>query len=76
MSRRRGYGEREAGAAAIEYVMLLGFITAMVLFLFQALYPSGAQDIESMINAWGDKLARQIAGEKIEKGNEDSWGAE
>jgi Flp pilus assembly pilin Flp len=65
---------RESGAAAIEYVMLLGFITALVLFFFGLLYPSGAEDFESLINAWGDKLATQIAGEPIDKSTEDAWG--
>jgi Flp pilus assembly pilin Flp len=63
----------EAGAVFIEYVMILGFVTAMILFLFSVLYPSAGQDIESLINAWGDKLATQIAGDKIDKSS-DAWG--
>jgi len=62
------------GAAMIEYVMILGFITALVIFLFGLLYPAAGQDIETMINAWGDKLATQIAGDKMDEGNSDSWG--
>jgi Flp pilus assembly pilin Flp len=66
--------KRESGAAMIEYVMILGFVTALVLFLFRLLYPSGAQDIESLINAWGDKLATQIAGDKMDDTTEDAYG--
>ena len=54
--------------------MILGFITALVIFLFSLLYPAAGQDIETLINAWGDKLATQIAGDKIDEGNTDSWG--
>jgi hypothetical protein len=49
----------------IEYVMLLGFITALIVFLFGLLYPQGAEDIETLINRWGNKLATQIAGDQI-----------
>jgi Flp pilus assembly pilin Flp len=63
----------DAGAALIEYVMILGFVTALVIFLFRLLYPSAGQDIESLVNAWGDKLATQIAGDKIEESS-DAWG--
>jgi len=66
----------ERGAVFIEYVMILGFVTAMILFLMGLLYPSAGQDIESLINAWGDKLATQIAGDKIDKSSEDAWGIE
>jgi len=66
--------DREAGAAMIEYVMLLGFITALVVFLFSLLYPSAGRDIESLVNAWGEKLATQIAGDKIDDSSEDAWG--
>ena len=65
---------KEAGAAMIEYIMLLGFITAVIVFLFKLLYPSAGKDIETLVNQWGDKLATQIAGDKISKGNEDAWG--
>ena len=58
----------------IEYVMLLGFLTALVIFLFSLLYPSGAKSIETLVYEWGDKLATQIAGDKISKDNEDAWG--
>lgn len=67
-------GNRQAGAALIEYVMLLGFITALVIFLFSLLYPSGAKSIETLVHEWGDKLATQIAGDRITKDNEDAWG--
>jgi len=64
----------DSGAAMIEYVMILGFITALVLFLFGLLYPAAGEDIETLINAWGDKLATQIAGDKMDEGSSDSWG--
>jgi Flp pilus assembly pilin Flp len=64
---------REAGAAFIEYVMLLGFITALVLFLLRLLYPSSATNFETLINQWGDKIAREIAGDKITE-DSDAWG--
>jgi len=73
MSERRSENG-EAGAAMIEYVMILGFITALVIFLFSLLYPSAGKDIETLVNQWGDKLATQIAGDKISKDNEDAWG--
>jgi Flp pilus assembly pilin Flp len=73
MSDRPLGSDGEAGAVLIEYVMILGFVTAMILFLMGLLYPSAGQDIESLINAWGDKLATQIAGDKIDK-NSDAWG--
>ncbi len=63
-----------SGAAMIEYVMILGFITALVIFFFGLLYPAAGQDIETMINAWGDKLATQIAGDRMDEGSSDSWG--
>lgn len=65
---------RDSGAAMIEYVMILGFITALVIFLFSLLYPSAGQDIETLINAWGDKLATQIAGDRMDEGSSDAWG--
>ena len=67
---RRG----EAGAAMIEYVMLLGFMTSLIVFLFALLYPSAGKDIETLVNQWGDKIATEIAGDKISKDNEDAWG--
>ena len=63
----------ESGAAMIEYVMILGFVTALVIFFFSLLYPSAGQDIETLINAWGDKLATQIAGDKMDESS-DAWG--
>ena len=56
---------RETGAVMIEYVMILGFVTALIVVLYGLLYPAGADDIETLINAWGDKLARQVAGDEI-----------
>ena len=58
----------------IEYVMLLGFVTALIVFLFTLLYPSAGDDIETLVNQWGDKIATEIAGDKISKGNADAWG--
>ena len=66
-------GRSQAGAAMIEYVMILGFLTAMILFLFSLLYPSGGEDIESLINAWGDKIATEIAGDRMDK-DSTAWG--
>ena len=64
----------EVGAAMIEYVMLLGFITALIVFLFTLLFPSAGKDIETLVNQWGDKIATEIAGNKISKDNTDAWG--
>lgn len=58
----------------IEYVMILGFVTALVIFFFGLLYPAGGEDIETLINAWGDKIAAEIAGDKMDAGSSDSWG--
>lgn len=63
----------ETGAATIEYVMLLGFVTALIVFLFALLYPSAGDDIETLVNRWGDKIATEIAGDKISK-DSDAWG--
>lgn len=63
----------ETGAAFIEYVMLVGFVTALIIFLFALLYPSGGKDIETLINQWGNKIATEIAGNKISK-DSDAWG--
>ena len=71
---RAGSGSDETGAAMIEYVMLLVFITALIVFLFTLLYPSAGKDIETLVNQWGDKIATEIAGNKISKGNTDAWG--
>lgn len=65
-------GKRERGAATMEYVMLLGFITALVLFLFGLLFPSAGKDFETLVNQWGDKLAGQIAGEEMSPSS-DAW---
>jgi len=64
----------EAGAAFVEYVMLLGLITAVIVFFLTLVYPSVGDDIESLVNAWGDRLATQIAGDKISEATEDAWG--
>ncbi len=64
---------REAGAATIEYIVLLGFITAMILFLLGLLYPSAGKSIETLVNEWGDRLATQIAGDKITKEDSNAW---
>ncbi len=65
---------REAGAVLVEYVMLLGFVTALVLFLMKLLYPNANTNFETLINQWGDKIATEIAGDKISEDNEDAWG--
>jgi len=71
---RAGAGEQgsETGAAMIEYVMLTGFVTAVIVFLFTLLYPSAGKDIETLVNQWGDKIATEIAGSRISK-NSDAW---
>jgi Flp pilus assembly pilin Flp len=69
-------GGGEKGATTLEYVMLLGLITAMVIAVLNLLYPSAGRDIESLVNAWGDRLARQIAGDKISKSDPNTWQAE
>jgi Flp pilus assembly pilin Flp len=65
----------ESGAAMIEYVMLLGFITALVLFLFGLLFPSAGKDFETLVQQWGDKLATQIAGDEMSESS-DAWGVD
>lgn len=55
--------------------MLLGFITSLIVFLFALLYPSAGKDIETLVNQWGNKIATEIAGDKISKSNDDAWGA-
>jgi hypothetical protein len=56
----------------IEYVMILGFVTALIVVLYGLLYPAGADDIETLINSWGDKLATQIAGDEISADTPDA----
>jgi len=63
----------ETGAAMIEYVMLIGLVTALIVFLFSLLYPSAGDDLETLVNRWGDKIATEIAGNKISK-DSDAWG--
>jgi Flp pilus assembly pilin Flp len=75
MSENQDGRRREAGAATVEYVLVLGFITALVLFLFGLLFPSAGKDFETLVNQWGDKLATQIAGDEISPSS-DAWGAE
>ena len=74
--RLRRSRQNEEGAAAIEYVMLLGFITAMILFLYSLLYPNGSDDIESLVNAWGKKMAEEIAGDRISSQTEEAYGTD
>ncbi len=74
--RREGGTAREAGAAAIEYVMLLGFITATILFLLGLLYPNAGKSLETLVNEWGHRLATQIAGDKITKDDPNTWGVD
>jgi Flp pilus assembly pilin Flp len=80
MSKPKGKGKgkgrgasTDEGAAMIEYVMILGFITALVIFFFGLLYPAAGEDIETLLNAWGDRLAGQIAGDPIDA-DSDAWG--
>jgi Flp pilus assembly pilin Flp len=73
-SRQRSAVSGQSGAAMIEYVMILGFVTALVIFFFSLLYPAAGEDIETLINAWGDKIATEIAGDKMDEGNSDAWG--
>ena len=73
MFRKTGQRALEAGAATIEYIVLLGFITAMILFLLGLLYPSAGKSIETLVNEWGDRLATQIAGDKITKEDSNAW---
>jgi hypothetical protein len=62
---------RETGAVLVEYIMLLAFITAMVLFLLNVLYPKAGTDFDTLINQWGDKIAGEIAGDPITESNMD-----
>jgi len=71
---RRG-ASTEAGAAMIEYILILGLVTALVAFFFKVFYPAGGDDLESMINRWGDKLATEIAGDRMDEGS-DAWGVD
>jgi Flp pilus assembly pilin Flp len=68
----------ELGAAMIEYILILGLVTALVAFFFRVFYPAGGDDLESMINRWGDKLASEIAGSPDEAHrmgkNSGAWG--
>ena len=66
----------ETGAAFIEYVMLVGFITALIIFLFGLLYPNASQNLETLVNQWGDKIATEIAGDKISDSTQNAWGAD
>jgi Flp pilus assembly pilin Flp len=54
--------KNEAGAAMIEYILILGLVTALVAFFFKVFYPAGGDDLESLINRWGNKLATEIPG--------------
>jgi Flp pilus assembly pilin Flp len=79
--RRGGSTKNEEGAAMIEYVLILGLVTALVAFFFTVFYPAGGDDLESMINRWGDKLATEIAGspdpqDRMGKGNPNAWGVD
>lgn len=58
--------------------MLLGLITAGALLLLKLLYSGQdiGQDIESLVNAWGGRLANQIAGDEMGAGKEDAWAGE
>jgi Flp pilus assembly pilin Flp len=65
----------EEGAAMIEYILILGLVTALVAFFFTVFYPAGGDDLESMINRWGDKLATEIAGDRMDESS-DAWGVD
>ena len=56
----------QRGAATIEYFLILGLVTAMVIAFFSFLFPGGSRNFETLINAWGDRLATHIAGDKID----------
>ena len=74
-SERRNVAGSDLGAAMIEYILILGLVTALVAFFFTVFYPAGGEDLESMINRWGDKLATEIAGDKMEESS-DAWGVD
>ncbi len=62
-ARRNG---RERGAATIEYFLILGLVTGMIIAFLGFLFPGGARNFETLINAWGNRLATHIAGDKID----------
>jgi hypothetical protein len=59
----------------IEYILILGLVTALVAFFFKVFYPAGGEDLESMVNRWGDKLATEIAGDRMDE-DSDAWGVD
>ena len=63
-----GYRRRrqEAGAATIEYFLILGLVTGMIIAFLGFLFPGGSRNFETLINAWGNRLATHIAGDKID----------
>ena len=56
----------EKGQAAFEYVALLGMVAAASIAILSFFY--SGDDVESMIAAWGDALAQQVAGDRIGAG--------
>ena len=50
--------------------MLTGLIAAMAIYVLSLFYTR--DDIESLVNAWGDLLAKQVAGDRIDAKGE-AW---
>lgn len=76
MCDERNDRKNEEGAVLIEYVMIVGLLTAMILFFLGLLFPSAGDDFETLVNRWGDKIATEIPGEKITPDTEDAYGAD
>jgi hypothetical protein len=53
----------EKGAGALEYLMLMGMVAALMILSLGFFY--SREDIESLVGAWGEALAEQVAGERI-----------
>jgi hypothetical protein len=58
------------GQATVEYVMIAGLVAALTIYVLSLFYTG--KDIESLVNAWGDSLARQVAGDRI-NAQGDGW---
>lgn len=68
--------KNEEGAVLIEYVMIVGLLTAMILFFLGLLFPSSGDDFETLVNQWGNKIATEIPGEKISPNTPGAYGAD
>ena len=53
--------------------MISGLIAALAIYILSLFYTG--DDIESLVNAWGDLLAKQVAGDRIDAQG-DAWGVE